>query len=330
MQRFLIIGSNSFSGSHFCNFLANKGVEVLATSRSDEPHNSFLPYKWMSKNKNLISFHRLDLNHDLERLKELLLSFKPSHIVNFAAQSMVAESWINPTDWMNTNILALTNLMEIIKNYPSLDRYIHITTPEVYGSTDNYISEGQHYNPSTPYAVSRATGDMLLKIYSEQYGIPVNLTRAANVYGPGQQLYRIIPRTILAALGANRLRLDGGGKSKRSFIHIQDVCEATYLIAMKGTAGETYHISTDDMFSIRDCVKSILTLTNKNFEEIVELGPERPGKDALYKLSSKKLRETLGWNPSINFDEGIKEVIHWIKTNLDYFMNVELKYVHKA
>ncbi len=330
MLRFLIIGSNSFSGSHFCNFLAEKGIEVLATSRSKEPHPAFLPYKWSPKNKRLIKFHKLDLNHDLDRLKELISNFKPSHIVNFAAQSMVAESWKNPVDWMNTNILALTHFLEIIKNADFLDRYVHVTTPEVYGSTSKFITEDESFNPSTPYAVSRAAGDMMLKIYAEQYKIPINLTRAANVYGAGQQLYRIVPRTILASLGANRLKLDGGGKSKRSFIHINDVCEATFLIATSDCSGESYHISTNEIISIRDCVESILHETDHKFEDVVDIGPERPGKDQYYKLSSTKLRVSLGWQSSINFNTGISEVVNWVRSNLDYFTKLELRYVHKA
>ena len=330
MHRYLIIGSNSFSGSNFCNFLANRGIEVLATSRSEEPHIAFLPYKWNLKNKNLVKFFQLDLNHDLDGLKTVIETFKPSHIVNFASQSMVAESWVNPIDWMNTNVLALTNLLEILKHYDALDRYIHITTPEVYGSTDKFISEGKKFNPSTPYAVSRAAGDMLLNIYADQYNLPINLTRAANVYGPGQQLYRIIPRTVLAAMGAKRLRLDGAGKSKRSFIHIRDVCEATFRIATEGEIGETYHISTDEMLSIRDCVETILKATKSNFADVVEIGSERAGKDDSYQLSSFKLRKNIGWKNSINFQKGIEEVIDWVRDNLEYFIKLELRYVHKS
>ncbi len=117
-----------------------------------------------------------------------------------------------------------------------LERYVHVTTPEVYGSTDGWVREDAPFNPSTPYAVSRAAGDMSLRTYFANYRFPVVFTRAANVYGPGQQLYRIIPRTILAAMGGQKLRLDGGGKSVRVFIHMRDVSDATLKIALSGTA----------------------------------------------------------------------------------------------
>ena len=133
----------------------------------------------------------------------------------------------------------------MVANMKNLKKYVQITTPEVYGSTANWINENAEFNPSTPYAVSRAASDMSLKAYINSFDFPAVFTRAANVYGPGQQLYRIIPRTIYSLKFGEKLQLHGGGKSERSFIHINDVCRATMQIMLNAKIGETYHISTN-------------------------------------------------------------------------------------
>ncbi|MGH6716237.1 MAG: NAD-dependent epimerase/dehydratase family protein, partial [Bradyrhizobium sp.] len=150
-EKFLILGSNSFSGATFADFLAAKGHDVLATSRSDEPHEAFLPYKWQKRAAS-VRFKRIDLNHDLDALKWLLATERPTHVVNFAAQSMVGESWLYPDHWMMTNVVSQVRLHELLRRYDGLERYIHVTTPEVYGSTEGWVREDAPFNPSTPYA----------------------------------------------------------------------------------------------------------------------------------------------------------------------------------
>jgi len=327
-EKYLILGSNSFSGATFADFLATEGHDVLATSRSDEPHQAFLPYKWQKRPGN-VRFRRIDLNHDLDALKTLLASERPTHIVNFAAQSMVGESWLHPDHWMMTNIVSTVRLHEVLRNYDGLDRYIHVTTPEVYGSTDGWVKENAVFNPSTPYAVSRAAGDMSLRTYFANYRFPVVFTRAANVYGPGQQLYRIVPRTIVAAMGGQKLRLDGGGKSARVFIHMTDVSDATLKIARKGKLGDTYHISGYELVSIRALVEMILARLGKSFDECVEIGPERPGKDTSYMLDSVKLRTELGWRDPLSLERGVDDVIRWAERFRADMKKLPAKYDHK-
>lgn len=329
MTRFLVLGSNSFSGATFCDHVAAAGHEVVATSRSDEPHEAFLPYRWRD-HAGGVRFVRLDINHDLDALDGLLRTERPTHVVNFAAQSMVAESWRHPEHWMTTNVVSTTLLFERLRRYEALDRYVHVTTPEVYGSTDGWVREDAPFNPTTPYAVSRAAGDMQLRITVAQYGFPAVSTRAANVYGPGQQTYRIIPRTILSAMAGRKLQLHGGGKSIRSFIHMRDVSEATLQIALGGTVGETYHISTDRMVAIRDLVAMILAGLGKDFDAAVEIAPERPGKDQAYMLDSAKLRTRLGWHDTVSLENGIAECVAWAGRYRDHLLSMaSWDYKHK-
>jgi dTDP-glucose 4,6-dehydratase len=327
-EKYLILGSNSFSGATFADFLAAGGHDVIATSRSDEAHDAFLPYKWQ-KRPGKVRFQRIDLNHDLEALKALLKAERPTHVVNFAAQSMVGESWLYPDHWMMTNVVSTVRLHDLLRNYDGLERYVHVTTPEVYGSTEGWVKEDAPFNPSTPYAVSRAASDMSLRTYFANYQFPVVFTRAANVYGPGQQLYRIVPRTIVAAMTGQKLRLDGGGKSIRVFIHMTDVSDATLKIARKGTLGDTYHISGYELVSIRTLVEMILARLGKSFEDCVEIGPERPGKDTAYTLDSFKLRTELGWRDTFSLEHGIDDVIAWAKRFEGDMAKLPTKYDHK-
>jgi dTDP-glucose 4,6-dehydratase len=327
-EKYLVLGSNSFSGATFCDHLAAAGHDVLATSRSAEPNEALLPYKW-EKRKGSVRFQRIDLNQDLEKLRALLKSEQPTHVVNFAAQSMVGESWLNPDHWMMTNVVSTVRLHEVLRGYDRLERYVHVTTPEVYGSTEGWVREDTPFNPSTPYAVSRAASDMSLRTYFANYKFPVVFTRAANVYGPGQQLYRIVPRTIVAAMGGQKLKLDGGGKSVRVFIHMTDVSDATVKIGRAGTIGECYHISGFEMVSIRALVEMILRRLGKRFEDCVEIGPERAGKDTAYTLDSVKLRTELGWRDTISLEQGVDDVIKWAERFKSQIASLPTRYEHK-
>ena len=221
-DKIAVIGSNSFSGSSFSNYLLDLGYRVYGFSRSVEPDSVFLPYKWNNKSDNFI-FNQIDLNHDVDRLINIIKDNKIQYIVNFAALGMVAQSWKKPDDWYQTNVVGQVKFHDSLRKLNNIEKYIHITTPEVYGSTNGWIKESYSFNPSTPYAVSRAACDLHLMSFFHAYEFPVIFTRAANVYGPAQQLYRIIPRPILFSKINKQLHLHGGGYSERSFIHIDDL-----------------------------------------------------------------------------------------------------------
>ncbi len=203
----LVLGANSFLGASFIAYLLGRGEhEVIATSRSEQASPTFLPYMWGSRRD--VRFEKVDLNHDTGKLSDILKDVRPTHIANFAAQSMVAESWDTPEEWMQTNVVALTRVIDLLRQvmppkstkdyfgnvietvWPF--RFLHVTTPEVYGSLSGWANEDAEFNPSTPYAVSRAAGDMLLATYLTQYRFPVLFVRPSNIYGPGQRPYRII------------------------------------------------------------------------------------------------------------------------------------------
>jgi dTDP-glucose 4,6-dehydratase len=325
----LVVGSNSFSGASFVDHLLAQNYHVLGCSRSREPHTAFLPYRWEPRPGTFL-FEQHDLNKDLDGLMNLVHREKPSYVVNFAAQGMVAESWKNPEHWFMTNVVSSVRFHDRLRSCSFLKKYVHVTTPEVYGSTSGFITEDAPFNPTTPYAVSRAAADMSLKSFFAAYQFPVVFTRAANVFGPGQQLYRIVPRTILSIRLGKKLQLHGGGHSERSFIHIKDVADATARIMLNGLPGTAYHISTSRIISVRGLVELICDRMKARFEECVEVVGERLGKDAAYRLNSEKLRSELGWRDAISLEEGVDETITWVDRWLEDLKQQPIDYVHKA
>jgi len=330
-EKIAVIGSNSFSGASFARYCLSQGLDVLGVSRSEELAACFLPYKWLSAELQCdFHFQRCDLNHDLDRLMSALNQFQPHYVVNFAAQSMVAQSWLFPDHWYQTNVVANVRFHDALRKVAWLRKYVHVSTPEVYGSTGGLIDETAPFNPSTPYAASRASCDLHLRTFLTQYKFPVVWTRAANVYGPGQQLYRIIPRTILLIRLGRKLNLHGGGHSVRSFIHIMDVADATLRIAHHAPVGECYHLSTPQNISIRQLVEVICRHMGADLGQVVEETEDRPGKDSAYLLDSAKARNTLGWHDSISLEEGIAETIRWVDEHLDEIRQQPIDYIHKT
>jgi dTDP-glucose 4,6-dehydratase len=328
-EKAVVLGSNSFSGSHFVDYVLSRGISVLGISRSPELDPVFLPYRWQDRGAANFRFEQLDLNNDVDRTADCIGDFKPDYVVNFVAQGMVAESWRHPEHWYQTNVVANVQLHDRLRRFDFLKKYIHVSTPEVYGSCSGDVTEDAPFNPSTPYAASRAGCELHLQTFIKNYRFPVVFTRSANVFGPGQQLYRIIPRTILYILLGKKLPLHGGGHSVRSFIHIRDVADGTLRVARDGEIGEAYHFSTTRNISIRQVVEMICNLMGAKFEEVAEVVDDRPGKDDAYLLDSSKARTRLGWKTKVELEAGIEETIAWVTTNLDVLKQQPLEYIHK-
>ena len=320
-----ILGSHSFSGNAYAaQVLANE--PCITVSRSLE----LLP-QFDARLKTNFQEQKLvwNINHDSTEIIKMLQENGTTTIMNFAAQSMVGQSWLNPEDWYEANLLSLAKFVKRIRNETDVNKFVHFTTPEVYGSTNGWIKENFDFAPTTPYAISRAAGDWHLRALFEQVDFPVIFTRAANVYGEHQQLYRIVPKVILCAFTRKKLPLQGGGKSIRSFIHISDVNKALDLIVSSGIAGESYHISTRELVTIHELVQKIAEYLNVELNDLVELTPDRAGKDFAYKLDSEKIRSELNWSDAINLGEGLKRTISWVERNLQELEQMSTEYIHR-
>ena len=308
----------------------SEGHEVVGVSRSDELNPVFLPYHWgPAERLKKFSFLRMDLNEKAEEIGRIAREQNLAWVANFAAQRMVAESWLTPVHWYQTNVVANVRLHEELRKWDGLKKYLHVTTPEVYGSCSGVVREDAPFNPSTPYAASRAACDLHLMTFFKRYNFPVVFTRAANVYGPGQQLYRIVPRAALFSRLQKKLPLHGGGHSTRAFIHGKDVATASLAILDRGQSGQVYHLSTDRFIAIRDLVSMIAQKTGSSFEKLAEVTEDRPGKDAAYLLDSTRAKQELGWAPAVDLEAGADSVIRWIDQNLSTLRTLPDHYIHK-
>lgn len=329
MTKVVVIGSNSFSGSNFIDLLLEKSqYKIIGISRSAEKKEIYLPYK--KRDLSDFRFYQFDLNKHMPQILDLMDNEKPEYIVNFASQSIVGYSWKHPEHWYRTNVLSTVILTDSLRKRDYLKKYVHISTPEVYGNCTGLIKEDALFNPSTPYAASRAAADTFIQLLVKTYGFPAVFTRAANVYGSGQQLFKIIPRAIIYIKKGKKIPLHGGGHAKRSFIHIKDVCEATLNVMEKAAPGNIYHLSTDNLISIRELVKLISEKMNMNFEDSIQETETRLGLDNAYILDSIKVKEEFGWSPKIKIDKGIDEVIKWVNENWDILCKEEEEYIHKT
>ena len=324
-----VIGSNSFSGSDFIDYVLSKGkYRVIGVSRSPEKSALFLPYK-KSINASLFRFYQLDLNKDWENLFGLLDREKPEYIVNFAAQSEVAPSWEHPEHWFETNAVAIARLGNYLKSLKSLKRYVHISSPEVYGTCVGTVKENTPLNPSTPYAASKAAGDLFLFTLVKNFNFPLVVIRSTNVYGSHQQLFKIIPRSVIYIKMGKIIELHGGGRAVKSYIHIRDISRGELLALEKGKNGEIYHLSPDKGISVREVVKLICERSGKNFQKATKIVAERLGQDKAYVIDSGKARKTLDWKPEISIEEGIGGVIDWVSDNWQEIKKQPLTYIHK-
>ena len=327
-RKILVIGSNSFSGSDFIDLLlSDQNNRVVGVSRSPEKEEMFLAYKRHKSPR--YYFQQVDLNKDMPHFKGLLENFKPEDIVNFAAQSEVGPSWKTPWDWFQTNTVALAHLLDHLKDVRSLKRYVHISSPEVYGSCHGVVREDAPLNPSTPYAASKAAADLLLSTYVKNFNFPLSTVRTTNVYGARQQLFKIVPRTIINLKSGRIQELHGGGKAVKSYIHIRDVSAGELLVMEKGKTGEIYHFSPATGSAVRDIVKKICQRMGKDFKGVTRDVGERLGQDSAYVIDSSKARRELGWEPRISLDQGLEEVVAWIDENWEKIKTVPLEYIHQ-
>ncbi|MDA1049983.1 MAG: GDP-mannose 4,6-dehydratase [Planctomycetota bacterium] len=329
-RKIVVLGANSFSGQDFVDLLLdNPRNEVIGISRSPLRSSAFIRHL-RRDDLSRFRYFALDMNSDIDRILELLDTKQPQAIVNFAAQSEVAPSWENPHQWFQTNCVALARLVNHLRDKKYLERYLHVSSPEVYGTCVGTVLEDAPVNPSTPYAASKAAADMLLDTYRRQFGFPLLTVRATNVYGARQQLFKIIPRSVLYMKSGRKIPLHGGGQAVKSYIHIRDVSRGELAILDQGQIGEIYHLSPDTGVSIRRVVETVAKRLGVEFAQTVEIVDERPGQDAAYLIDSTKARGELGWSPQIDFASGIEEVVGWVEENWEVLRHEPWGYQHKA
>ncbi len=329
-MKVVVLGANSFSGQDFVDHLLDDpAYTVVGVSRSAERSELFLKYRTRT-DLSRYCYHRLDLNRDCGDVLALLDREQPEAVVNFAAQSEVAPSWDHPEHWFQTNTVALAKLVNHLRKQTYLKRYLHVSSPEAYGTCVGRVTEDAVLNPSTPYAASKAAADFLLKTYAKQFGFPLLTVRATNVYGARQQLFKIIPRSAIYLKLGKPIELHGGGRAVKSYIHIRDVSRGEKLILERGRVGEIYHLSPDGGVEVREVVRLMCERFSKSFEEATRIVGERPGQDAAYVIDSAKARTELGWRSTVSLAAGLDEVVDWTNGYWTEIHQLPLDYRHTA
>jgi dTDP-glucose 4,6-dehydratase len=325
---YAVIGSNCFTGSHIVDaLLAAPNNQVIGISRSPEYKALFLPYK--RHTAPAFRFYQLDMLHDRAALCTLLDTVKPQVVINVAALSEVALSHERPVEYFATNTLGVVQLCDHLRRQSYMQRYVHISSAEIFGTCAQPLAEDALYNPSTPYAASKAAADMYIHTLQRHDNFPATIIRSTNVYGKHQQLFKIIPRTVIRLKLGQTIALHGGGQAIKSFVHIDDVVRGLQLALGRGGVG-TYHFSVASEHTIADVVRLICSMLGCDFDAATQPVAERLGQDAGYRLDCRKAHRDLGWTPGVRFADGVQEVVAWVEEHWPAIMHEPHEYIHKA
>ena len=333
MKKLVVTGGSGFIGSNLVKFLLKRNYFVInidKLSYSANPYN----LKDFKKNKNY-RFFKSDINNKSKILK-ILKKYKPSAIFNLAAETHVDRSIDEPKNFINSNILGVYNLLigiqKYLKNNKKKIKLIHVSTDEVYGDIKKSIKSDENfsYNPSSPYAASKASADHLIKSFIRTYGIPAIITNCCNNYGPNQFPEKLIPKLIYNIFKNKPLPIYGKGKNSREWIYVDDHCEALLKIFLKGKIGESYNIGSNQNIKNIDLAKKLIYILKNNSIFVgqkvkIKFVKDRPGHDFRYALNSKKIQKKLKWKAKININQGLENTLDWYLNNLDFFTSVSKK-----
>jgi dTDP-glucose 4,6-dehydratase len=317
-----ILGGGGCFALDFARHLHSLGIEHFGIGRSKPKPAPF----WQVTHH--YPYHALHLVEQLAATMAVLDTERPDVVVNYAAQGEGAASFgENAPDFFMTNCVGLIRLLLELQKRSYLKRFVHIGSSEVYGSEQNGAKETDPLVPTSPYGASKAAFDHYLGIMWRTSRFPMNIVRPSNSYVKGQQLHRIIPKTIICALKGEKLPLHGGGKSEKSYFHASDLSRAVSLVIQDAPFGTMYNVGPDEPISIRNLVELVLTHCGVKWEDIVQEVPERVGQDARYWLDCSAIKG-LGWKQRVDMYDGVKQMVDWVR---DYpeLLTMDTAYRHR-
>jgi dTDP-glucose 4,6-dehydratase len=328
MQNVLVTGGLGFIGSNLIALLLKKKYFVINIDKVSYSSN-FYNTKEYKKNKNYI-FIKCNLNNKDKFLK-IINKYKPTGIFNLAAETHVDRSIDVPKNFIYSNIVGIFNLLEIFKKYSIKNKkvkLIHVSTDEVYGDIKKGRSkETDSYNPSSPYAATKAASDHLISSYVKTYKIPAIITNCSNNYGPRQHPEKLIPKIIYNILNNKPLPIYGKGKNIREWIYVTDHCSALIKIFRHGKISEFYNVGSNVNLNNINIVKKLLLIANNKIKlgdkVKVNFIKDRPGHDFRYALNSAKLKKDLKWKPSTSINVGLEKTFNWYLENQNYFLSLK-------
>ena len=313
-MKILVTGGLGFIGSNFILKLLHDSDEYHITNVDAELYGSNI--KNVSEIKDSLNYEFVKGNITNKRLMEELIS-KCDVVINFAAESFVDRSIVDPNSFLVSNIRGTFTILDIITKQKK--RLVQISTDEVFGSLKSGTADEKSvFNPSSPYAATKASAELLINSYVKTYNSDVVITRCTNNYGPRQYAEKLIPKTIILAKQNKKIPIYGKGTNVRDWIYVDDHCDGVLTAFLKGKSGESYNISANNEINNFVIVKKILELINKS-EDLIEFVEDRPGHDFRYSMSSEKIYNELGWKPKVNFEKGIQDTIKWYLAHEDYW-----------
>ena len=331
MKNVLVTGGAGFIGSNFVHYLLGEESEISLVNLDLLTYAGNLGNLKNCENDLRYHFVKGDIR-DRRLLKELFARYNFDTVVHFAAESHVDRSITDPEVFLTTNIMGTQALLDAAKQHWKIEpdnkysreyregvRYLQVSTDEVYGAlgAKGMFTEKTALAPNSPYSASKASADMMVRAYHNTYGLPVNITRCSNNYGPYQFPEKLIPLMIHNTETDKALPIYGDGMQIRDWLHVRDHCAAIYTVLKKGTAGEVYNIGGNNEKANIEIVKLILNTLGKG-ESLITYVQDRPGHDRRYAIDNTKITTELGWRPAYTFEQGINETIAWYQNHHEW------------
>jgi dTDP-glucose 4,6-dehydratase len=308
----LVTGGAGFIGSEFVSQIARDPIVQVTVLDS-------LTYAGDIRNleccNDFIDFVKIDIRN-LQELDSLFEKKKFTHVLHFAAESHVDNSILNPGLFAETNVLGTLNLLQVSRKY-SIERFLHVSTDEVYGSIEEgFSTENSPLNPSSPYSASKAAAEHFVFSYLHTFDLPVLMVRCSNNYGPRQFPEKLIPYFISRLLKNESVPVYGDGKNVREWLHVSDCARGIALVLGKGKIGDIYNISSGIFRENLEVTRMLVKMMGKG-PELINFVEDRKGHDFRYAIDSSKIRRELGWEPKVELEEGLNETVKWFTENAE-------------
>jgi dTDP-glucose 4,6-dehydratase len=334
MKKILVTGGAGFIGSNFIKYMLSKYKEYKIINLDKLTYAGNLENLKDVENNPNYTFIKGDICD--KELVEEIFSQDIDYVVNFAAESHVDRSIMDPEIFVKTNVLGMVTLLNAAKKaweqgdgFKEGKKFLQVSTDEVYGSLGEtgYFTETTPLDPHSPYSSSKAAADLIVKAYYDTYKMPVNITRCSNNYGPYQFPEKLIPLMINNCLNKKSLPVYGDGLNVRDWLYVEDHCKAIDLVLHKGKIGEVYNIGGNNERTNIEIVKMIVSYIHDNVdssvdESLIKYVEDRKGHDRRYAIDATKIKEELGWYPETKFEDGIKKTIEWYLKNREWLKDV--------
>lgn len=321
-KKVLVTGGAGFIGGNFVQYMVEKYPEYDVYNLDELTYAGDLTKHSGIESKDNYHFVKADIA-DRETIIPLFKKEKFDYVVHFAAESHVDRSITDPEIFIRTNVLGTQVILDAAKSI-DITKFVHVSTDEVYGELDfditTFFTEETPLQPNSPYSASKASSDFLVRAYHETFGMPVNITRCSNNYGPYHFPEKLIPLTISRVLNDERVPVYGDGKNIRDWLHVQDHCSAIDLVLHDGESGEVYNVGGHNECTNLEVVKTIIKTLEKS-DDLIEFVTDRLGHDKRYAIDPTKL-EKLGWKPTYNFETGIAQTIQWYLNNKEWWEQI--------